>query len=240
MKTIGIIGGMGPEATADLFLKILNETDAACDQAHVPVLIDSNTAIADRTGAILSDGKDPLPEMIRSATRLEQAGADLLLMACNTAHYFYERITPHVSIPFLHMPRETAREAALRGYRRVALLATDGTVQTGVYRDAFRLVAPEIELLLPDEGGQAALMDLIYGTVKAGRWERPVHGVAHALAALKARGAESFVLGCTELPLAFQRFRFDAVTLDPTRVLARAAVAAAGAPLKQETIHEEM
>ena len=233
MKTIGIIGGMGPEATADLFLKILSETDASCDQAHIPVLIDSNTAISDRTAAILSGGKDPLPELIHSATRLEKAGADLLVMSCNTAHYFYERILPHVSIPFLHMPRETALAAKAAGYRRAALLATDGTIQTGVYRDAFCAAAPEIELLTPDEGGQAAIMDLIYGTVKAGRWERPADGVKKALRSLKERGAEVFVLGCTELPLAFERFQFDARTLDPTRALARAAVLAAGAPLKR-------
>lgn len=233
MKTIGIIGGMGPEATADLFLKILDETDAACDQAHVPVLIDSNTAIADRTAAILSGGKDPLPELIRSAERLEQAGADLLIMSCNTAHYFYPRILPHITVPFLHMPCETAIASAKRGFRKIALLATDGTVQTGVYRDAFAQAAPETELLLPDAEGQAALMDLIYGTVKAGRWDRATDGVRAALSRLNARGAEAFVLGCTELPLAFGHFGFDAVTLDPTRIVARAAIAAAGAPLKR-------
>ena len=91
-KTIGIIGGMGPLATYDLAEKILNNTVASCDQDNIPVLIDCNTRIADRTAAILHGGDDPRPEMKKSAKRLETAGADVLMMACNTAHYFYDSI----------------------------------------------------------------------------------------------------------------------------------------------------
>lgn len=233
MKTIGILGGMGPEASADLFLKILYETAAACDQEHIPMLLDSNTRVSDRTAAILSGGPDPRPELIRSAKRLERAGAELLVMACNTAHYFYDDIAREVSVPFLHMPRETAKCAAKRGYRAVALLATSGTVKTGVYADAFAAEAPGIRLLLPDDAGQDAVMKLIYDGVKKGRRDYPTDGVRAAIADLTARGAESFVLGCTELPLAFQYGGIDAPAIDPTRVLARAAVCAAGAKLKR-------
>ena len=121
MKTIGIIGGMGPEATADLFLKIIRNTKAEKDQAHVPVLIDSNTAIADRTAAILTGAPSPLPELIKSAKRLEAAGAKYLMMACNTAHCFYNDVQAAVNVPLLHMPRETAKAVAASGKKKAAL-----------------------------------------------------------------------------------------------------------------------
>ena len=91
-KVIGILGGMGPLATADLFQKITLHTVAACDQAHPRVCIDSNTDIADRTAALLHGGEDPVPEMIKSAKRLESIGADFLIMPCNTAHNYYEQV----------------------------------------------------------------------------------------------------------------------------------------------------
>ncbi len=227
-KTIGIIGGMGPAATADLYTRIIEQTDAKTDAEHLHVIIDGNTAIPDRTAAILRGGEDPTAELVASACRLEQAGAELLVMACNTAHYFYDRITPNISVPFLHMPRETAKEARRRGYKTVALLATDGTCEAGVYQQAFEAEAPEIRLLRPEEDGQRLIMSLIYDNVKAGRFDMPKEQVGALLAELKKCGAEAFILGCTELPLAFRHYGFDAETVDPTTVLARAAVIAAG------------
>ena len=108
-KTIGIVGGMGPLATCDLFKKIVEITDAACDQYHVRVCIDSNTEISDRTAAILSGGKNPVPELVKSAVRLQGMGADVLIMPCNTAHYFYNQLVPFVDTPFLNMLEETAK-----------------------------------------------------------------------------------------------------------------------------------
>lgn len=233
-KTIGIIGGMGPAATADLYMRIIDATDAQTDGEHLHVIIDGNTAIPDRTAAILRGGPDPAEELCGSACRLEVAGAELLVMSCNTAHYFYDRITPHISVPFLHMPRETAKEAERRGYRAVALLATDGTCEAGVYQRAFETEAPQIRLIRPDADGQKRIMSLIYDNVKAGRYDMPKEEIDALLAQLKGCGAEAFILGCTELPLAFRHYGFDAEILDPTMVLARAAVLAAGGTLKEE------
>ena len=100
-KVIGILGGMGPLATADLFQKITLHTAASCDQDHPRVCIDSNTNISDRTAALLHGGADPVPEMVKSAQRLESIGADLLIMPCNTAHNFYDAVASSVSIPVL-------------------------------------------------------------------------------------------------------------------------------------------
>lgn len=233
MKTIGIIGGMGAAATADLFSKIIAFTDASADQEHVPLLIDNNTAIADRTGAILGTGADPFPELCRSAKRLEAAGAEALIMACNTAHYYYDRLAACINIPFLHMPRETAKRAAELGLQKLALLATSGTIQSGVYSAAFQKGAPGIELLLPSKEEQKEVMHLIYDIVKADRWTTSTECFSQLLRSMSERGAEAFLLGCTELPVAFQRLQFNFVTLDPTAIIAETAVSFAGAKLKE-------
>ena len=230
-KTIGIVGGMGPLATCDLFRKIIEVTDAEKDQDHVHVLIDSNTAIADRTASILHGGEDPVPEMEKSALTLQAAGADILIMPCNTAHYYYDLVSSIVDIPFLHMIRETAAALKRQGHARVGLLATDGTVQSGVYAGAF--AQSQIDMLIPDAAGQQAVMDVIYKGIKAGNLSIDLTGFYAAMDDLLARGAEVLVLGCTELPVAFQEFAIDRPSIDPTHVLAAAAVRAAGAPLKE-------
>lgn len=228
-KTIGIVGGMGPMATVDLMRRMIELTDAASDQQHAHIIADCNTNIPDRTAAILSGGEDPVPELVRSCLALEAAGADVLVMACNTAHYFYDRIAPFIRVPMLHMPRETARRARALGCRRCALLATDGTVRAGVYDAPF--AAEGIELVKPDAEGQRAVMDMIYSGVKAGRRSYDVRAVRAALDRLTDRGAERFILGCTELPIAFADYSIEAPVLDPTSVLAEAALRAAGVPV---------
>jgi len=229
-KTIGIIGGMGPMATCDLFKKIIDATDAATDQEHVRVVIDSNTEIPDRTAAILGGGADPVPELVRSALGLQGMGADVLIMPCNTAHYFYDSICRFVDIPVLHMIRETAKELKAQGVSTVALLATDATVRTGIYSSVFEEAG--IEMLVPSPEGQKEIMRVIYEGVKAGRTEMELGALRRELDSLLARGAEKLVLGCTELPIAFDIYDLDYPTADPTNILARAAVKAVGAGLR--------
>lgn len=165
-KTIGIIGGMGPLATADLYRKIVMSTDAACDQEHIHTLIDSNTNIPDRTAALLCGAESPVEEMVKSARLLEKAGAGLLIMPCNTAHNFHSEVQDAVSIPVLHMIKLTVQALKRQGVSRAGLLATDGTVQTRIYQRCFENSG--IELITPDNEGQAAVMDMIYKGVKAG------------------------------------------------------------------------
>ena len=227
-KTAGIIGGMGPLATADLFTKIVSMTDAARDQDHVHLLIDNNIDIPDRTAAILSGGEDPLPYLTESGKRLEAQGADFLLMPCNTAHYFWDALSAKVSVPVLHMPRLTAAECARRGVKKVGLLATTGTIQSGVYAKAFE--GSGVELLLPDENCSRALMHVIYDEVKAGK-KADVEAVHPYLAHMQEQGAEAFLLACTELPIAFAgdtAFTF----IDPTELLAAEVILQCGGKLK--------
>ncbi|MBQ5567593.1 MAG: amino acid racemase, partial [Oscillospiraceae bacterium] len=173
-KIIGILGGMGPLATADLFQKIILHTRAETDQQHLHVLIDSNTNIPDRTAALLHGGADPTPELVKSARRLADAGADVLIMPCNTAHNFYDAVQGAVDIPVLHMIALTRDALLARGVRRAALLATDGTVQTGIYQRVFS--GSGIDLLVPEGDDQAAVMDIIYHGVKAGDMAHSTEG----------------------------------------------------------------
>lgn len=225
-KCIGIIGGMGPLATCDLMEKIILHTQARCDQEHLHILVDNNTRIPDRTSAILSGGPDPVPEMTASARRLEQMGAQLLIMPCNTAHYFYDRITQQISIPLLHMPRETAHVLRREGIDCAGVLATDGTVRAGVYQDA--LHREGIQAVYPREEHQSMVMKLIYEYVKGGRAGMETLPLVEMLSDLRQRGARRIILGCTELPIAFARLGMLEGTIDPTEVLARAAIRRAG------------
>ena len=225
-KAIGIIGGMGPLATADLFQKIILHTRAASDQEHLRVYIDSNTNIPDRTAALLRGGADPTPELISSARGLERQGAEVLIMPCNTAHNFYDAVQGAVSVPVLHMIRLTAQALAGRGVRTAGLLATDGTVQTGIYQRVF--AGTGIELLLPDDRGQQAIMDMIYQGVKAGRQDYLAVQARWAIDFLLDRGAQTLILGCTELPVAVKMYGLDFPMTDPTLELALGAIRFAG------------
>lgn len=230
-KTIGIIGGMGPLATYDLAEKILDNTDASCDQENIPLLIDCNTRIADRTAAILHGGADPLPEMKKSAKRLEEAGADVLMMACNTAYYFYDSVCEDIGIPMLHMPRETAQQLLDMGIKKVGVLATDGTCRSGVYGDALKEAG--IEPVYPSTEKQKLIMSLVYDYIKAGIMDFSDLDIYGVISEMKEKGAEALILGCTELPIAFDIIGETGIpAIDPTDVLARAAVRFAGAPLK--------
>lgn len=225
-KTIGIIGGMGPLATADLFEKIVGHTKAACDQEHLHVVIDSNTNIPDRTAALLHGGADPLPELVKSAGRLEKMGADVLIMPCNTAHNYYDGIAAAVSVPVLHMVRLTAQALVERGVKKAGLLATDGTVRTGIYQKSF--AGSGVELLTPDEAGQRAVMEMIYQGVKAGDMAFDAQPARRAMERLLAAGAEVLILGCTELPLAVKLYGIALPAVDPTLELALEAIRFAG------------
>lgn len=229
-KTIGILGGMGPLATVDLFRKITVHTDAKSDQEHPRVVIDSNTDIADRTEALLHGGADPTPEMIKSAQHLERIGADVLIMPCNTAHCFYDAVAASVHIPMLHMIALTCDALRERGVKRAGLLATDGTVQTGIYRRTF--AGSGVELLEPVGSDQRAVMDVIYNGVKAGDLAHDVGPFRAACESLLAAGAQALVLGCTELPLAFSLYHLDYPAVDPTLELALGALRFVGCPIK--------
>lgn len=230
-KAIGIIGGMGPEATLDLFGKIIRHTDAACDAEHIRVYIDCHTGIPDRTRAILEGGESPVPYIAESAEKLAAMGAEFLLLPCNTSHYFFEEIGARSPVPVVNMIRITAEELAAAGVSRVGLLATDGTVRSKVYQK--ELMACGIETVCPEEEDQRAVMQLIYEGIKANAPTYDTGAVERVIDTLRQAGAQRIVLGCTELPVAFARYGIDGTdAVDATDILARTAVKMAGYPLK--------
>ena len=232
-KTIGILGGMGPLATADLFRKIVVMTKADSDNDHIRIFIDNNAAIPDRTAAILRGGKDPTEEMASALRNLEKCGADCIIVPCNTAHYFIPRLQELTDTPILNMLEISAREAAKRfPGKKGAILATTGTLSTGLYDRA--LAAAGVEAVVPDEVQRKTLMYLIYDVVKASRpLTEAAEPWAKLLDGLRGRGADYFILGCTELPILADSLDAPGPFIDPTAELAAAAIRFCGYEVKR-------
>lgn len=220
-KTIGIIGGMGPDATVDLFQKIIKETQINSEKEHLHILIDNDPSIPDRTDAILHYGESPLPALIRSATLLEGNGAQILVMACNTAHFFHTDIQKSVRVPLLNMLSLTSEFCSVSGYHTIGLLSTTGTAKSGIYSMEFLKL--HITCLLPDENEMMVLMDCIY-RFKERKPLKNLDQILMIIEHFKQSGASAIVLGCTELPLLLEGLQSPLPIIDPTRILANTAV----------------
>lgn len=215
MKTVGILGGMGSMATVDLFSKIVSNTQANCDQDHLHIIVDNYAAIPDRSHYILYKDKSPLPMMIEAAKRLELAGAELIAMPCNTAHYFFDRIQEAIKVPMVHMMEETSKTLT----DKAVLLATKGTYQADLYKDMY----------YPNDQMKEDLSELIY-TYKS--HQRIDHLLKEKILN-QLESVEKIVLGCTELPLIFHEDH--ARYVDPTEILARAVIIKAGGKVKKKS-----
>ena len=221
---LGVLGGMGPMATADFLAKLVRATPAARDQDHIPTLVCSAADIPDRNAAILGHGPDPLPAMQAALRRLEAAGAARIAMPCNTAHHWHAALQAGTRLPILHIVDAVAQSLAAAGIvGPIGLLATDGTLRTDLYPQ--RLARHGWSCRRPDAQGQAAVMAAIRA-VKAGQ-----AGATALLRAqaeqLRAAGCERVVMACTEIPLALADVpALRGVLVDATEALARACVAA--------------
>lgn len=227
MKTVGIIGGMGPLATVHLFERIVLRTKAQKDQEHIRVLIDNNTNIPDRTKAILSDGESPVKELVVSAKILENSGADFLIMPCNTAHYFIEDIKKHVNIPFINMPEETAKYTYNKYGQDsvVGIMATDGTIKSKIYENYYSKLG--IKTVVPLKT-QEKIMEFIYDVIKKGNYNAGEGLLFECVNELNDLGATVFLLGCTELSAAQYIYRFEGNFINPLEVLTESTIIFAG------------
>lgn len=222
-KVVGILGGMGPQATLDLMAKIIALTPAKAETEHVRMLIDCNPKVPNRVAAIRNEGPDPTPVLVAMARGLVSQGADLLAIACNTAHYFHPAIAASVPVPVLNLMELTAQRVAERRplVRAVGLLATGGTIKTGLYHRHFE--AQGIAVITPDEAADSRFMSLVTG-VKVGKDGPEARaGMASMARELLDRGAELVIAGCTEVPLLLADGPGMPV-LDPTTVLAERIV----------------
>lgn len=242
MKTIGVIGGLGPMATVYYLELLTRMTDAAKDQEHPRIFLESLPDIPDRTAYVLDHtAEDPAPVMSAAAKALQDLGAELLTIPCITAHYFYDQIAEAVTIPILHLPRCVAQDIARKGIHTVGILTTTGTAQSGIFEAEFADAG--VDTILLDAEHQDSLMQIIYGQIKKGtdiNWQRYLELSDYLL----DRGAEKLVLGCTELPLlkkdirqaensALERILVEK-SVDVLEVLAQHALLMADVPLKPE------
>jgi len=230
-KVVGVLGGMGPEATLSFYGKLLANTPAQRDQDHLRVVIDSNPKVPDRTAALLGEGESPLPMMAAGLEALERAGADFVVIPCVSAHGFLDELRAHTRLPVLSVLDVAAEEVARHrpALRTVGLLGTTGTVESGRFQRT--LAAAGVATVVPDRQDQHRVMSAIYSIKGAGaeaareEARRSVAGVGERL--VKA-GAEGIVLGCTELPLVVSARDMSVPLFDVVLILARAAIAAAG------------
>jgi len=223
-KVIGILGGMGPAATVDLFQRIVQLTPARSDEDHLHILVDCNPQIPSRQKAVQGAGPDPTPELLATARNLERAGADFLVVPCNSAHIFLPRVRAHLGIPILDMIAETVRvvEERVPPGRAVGLLATIAVLETGLYERPLRERGRKV--VLPDKEDRQELMAVVYA-VKGGDTGEAVRGrLLRVAQRLMEQGAQALITACTELPLLLRDGDLPVPVIDPTQVLAEAAV----------------
>ncbi len=226
MLSIGILGGMGPLATVRLFEEIVLNTSARCDQEHLRVLVDDNPRIPDRTAYLLGQGPSPEAEIVRMAQGLLDRGADLLVMACNTAHFFAPAVVAIAGDRFIDMVEETAKSVRRThpDRKEFVLMATLGTYVGKVYEDVFARYG--LRVLQPDDREKQVVMERIHA-VKAGDFAPP-DDYRRILADYQTKGKDAFLLGCTELSVLNHRFDLPGLQVDPLRILAREAIRRAG------------
>jgi aspartate racemase len=228
----GVIGGLGPMATAYYLELMIRMTDVKRDQEHPEIIILNIPSIPDRTAFILGKSREnPLPPMVELGKQLKALGAEVVGTPCITAHYFHEALQEGIGLPIIHGIRSTAELLCGAGIRKVGLMATDGTVQSGIFQR--QVEGCGMELVLPSEEGQKGVMTLIYDQIKAGA--KPDMALFASIRdELRRSGAEVIVLGCTELSLLKKEQALGDGILDALEVLAKESVLACGKPVKAE------
>ena len=229
-QRLGILGGMGPQATQDFYQRILDKTDASCDQEHLPTLIWSATSMPARPAAIWGgDAEGCYRRLLSGARLLEGGGCTVLAIPCNTSHYFADRLQEDISIPLVHMPRETVGVLTAEGKRKVGILGTDGTVQTGVYQK--ECAAQGLLGVSPPEQIQKLVMSIIYDEIKRGeKGSREKFAVIDRW--LREAGCDSAILACTELSVYRTYHGLPDYYLDAMDVLAQRCITACGYKLR--------
>jgi aspartate racemase len=221
------MGGMGPEATVDFMAKVIAMSDSGRDQDHVHMIVDSDPSVPNRQVAIRTGRDDVTPHLAAMAEGLESAGADFLVMVCNTAHVFMDGALDNVSIPFISIIDESVAEVErlVPNAEIVGVMATDGCLNTDIYQDAIEAAGKSA--IVPDEAGVVELMRLITA-IKAGDKSAPIAAGMEAVAqSLVDRGAAAIIGGCTEIPIVFEGEDFPVPVISSTNVLAERTLALA-------------
>jgi aspartate racemase len=225
-KVLGVLGGMGPLASAQFMLRLTLLTPAARDQDHIPSVLWSDPRVPDRTIGKLSGGADPLPWLLRGIAGLQHAGCGAIAIPCNTAHGWYEEMREAADVPILHIVDAAAAELHRLGIGMgtVGLMGTEATLAMRLYQD--RLGALGWECIVPSPQEMERQVSPAIAMVKANRVADAYAPLADIVHRLAARGASCVVLGCTEIPLGIQAWPApDLPVVDTIDALARAAIA---------------
>lgn len=223
---LGIIGGMGPEATISFYSRIIKLTNVTSDQDHFRVIIDSNTKIPDRTNAILYGGKSPLGALIETATNLEKLGVKCAGIPCITAHYYIKELNEQINIPVINALEVLNNEIKenFKDIKKVGILATTGTVNTKLFNTNLK----NLEILYPNpESQEKKVMEAIYGDEgikKIGVTKKSLNLLIAAGNELIENGAEIIIAGCTEIGVIMNQDHFNIPLLDPMNSLAKALI----------------
>lgn len=228
-KVLGVLGGMGPQATNTFYQRIIERTDAETDQDHLKVIIYSDSSIPDRTESILSGDTDEVLRHLKADIRvLSSAGADVIAVPCNTSHYFYDELAEDSPVPIINMIQETVDVIRSTGKKRVGVLATDGTIRTGVYQR--RLEMAGLTPVCPDEAVQKLIMEIIYDEIKRGGDGSPkVFSVVDRF--FRESDCECAILGCTELSVYRVLHALPDFYIDAMEVLCEKAIIYCGKKL---------
>jgi len=220
-QLLGIIGGLGPASSAYFYELITTHTKASKDQDHIDIILSSRATTPDRTDYILGKSDtNPLPAMISDARSLETYGATAIVIPCNTAHYFIEEVRKSVSVPMPSIITETVKHIKKCGFKKAAILATQGTISTETYQR--ELAGFGLDWMIPDEQGCKKLMEIIYGDVKRGTIPAP-EKLYEITDSMFTSGCDCAILGCTELSLIGKSIS-DTRFVDSLEVLAASAI----------------
>ncbi len=234
---IGILGGMGPEATFNCFGKLIKNTPANSDQEHLRIIIDNNPKVPDRTRAILGHGDSPLPVLIKGISSLKNAGADFVIIPCVTVHYFLGELQKNAVLPVLSILDAVSGHIKDKHsqLKTVGLLGTDGTIKSSIFQK--RLAAEGINTVVCNDKYQQQVMRAIYDIKrqKPACTQTETHNQAEiksslieAAGYLISLGAQGIIAGCTEIPLALEQSGIKVPYFDSLLILARSAIRRAG------------
>ena len=228
-KTIGILGGMGPMATVDLFNKIVTYTPAVTDLDHIPIIIDNNPQIPSRVDAILDGKENPLTELIRTAQRLENGGADFIIIPCHTAHVWLNEIQAAIRIPIYSMIENTVSSIEVHYQHlsnRILLLGTKAILHKRLYQNSFE--QRELKLHVPEPYEQdmvaSAISEVKGSLIENNSYIEPLNQMLNRY---YSSGVTAVLGACTEIPLLFPYLDSKIEKLDPTLMLANMAIALA-------------
>ena len=230
--SLGIIGGMGPMATVYFMELIVKMTKAGRDSEHLEMIVYNAPTIPDRTQFILGKSEEsPLPRMLEIEKQLKKQNVTCIAIPCMTAHYFHEELM-EMGVPVIHGIRETAETLKESGVTRVGIMATDGTISSGIFQREVEALG--MEAVIPEERYQTEIMGMIYEDIKAGKMPElsRFHNIKEYF--IKEKGAQAVVLGCTELSLLKKAYDLGDAVIDTLEVLAKEAIECCGMEVNTE------